>query len=208
MAGNDLKKPPIRFSDMHTPGGYLCGEVASALQKAIRRGHEREALFWASELDLAGYGNYVWKRLRIIASEDVGLADADAVIATRVLYDNWLEAKKAKNEDAMPLFLVHAVLVLARAAKSGIAVHAWMTFYEGDRAAMGMRIPDHALDMHTARGRRMGRGKQHFLEEAGRLEGETLPDPYHEEGAAAWTSNEAKRPGQLELGDDAKVEEA
>jgi hypothetical protein len=42
--------------------------VASALQKAIRRGNEREALFWASELDLAGYGGYVWKRLRIIAS--------------------------------------------------------------------------------------------------------------------------------------------
>lgn len=196
----------VRFGDLVTPGGFKCGEVASALQKAIRRGDERGALFWASELDLAGFANYVWKRLRIIASEDVGLADVHAVTATRVLYENWLESKKAKQEE--PLFLVHAVLVLARAAKSGIAVHAWMVFYEGDRQAMGMKIPDEALDMHTARGRRMGRGRQHFLDEAGRLENETLPDPYRAEAARAWTrqkpNQEAPAPGpsgdQLELG--------
>jgi replication-associated recombination protein RarA len=194
----------VRFADRVTPGGFLCGEVASALQKAIRRGNEREALFWASELDLAGFGNYVWKRLRIIASEDVGLADTDAVIAVRVLYDNWQEAKRAKNEDPLPLFLAHAVLVLVRAAKSGIAVHAVMAFWMGDRAAMGMEIPDHALDMHTARGRQMGRGKQHFLDEAGRLEGETLPDPYLDEGASAWLRPKNSKPpaasDQLELG--------
>ena len=125
------------------------GEVASALQKAIRRGNEREALYWASELDLAGFGGYVWKRLRIIASEDVGLGDTEAVIAVRCLYENWLEAKKAKDESALPLWLLNAVLVLARAKKSGIVVHAWMAFYEGDRQAMGIEIPDHALDMHT-----------------------------------------------------------
>jgi replication-associated recombination protein RarA len=188
---------------MHTPGGYLCGEVASALQKAIRRGHEREALFWASELDLAGYGAYVWKRLRIIASEDVGLAAPEAVIQTRVLYDNWLEAKKAKNPE--PLFLAHAVLLLVRARKSGIALHATFAFWLGDRQAMDMEIPDHALDMHTARGRQMGRGKQHFLDEAGRLEGETLPDPYREEGGEAWKAQRprpARAGRQLELGDE------
>lgn len=204
MGENDPKKPSIRFSEMHTRGGYLCGEVASTLQKAIRRGNEREALFWASELDLAGYGRYVWKRLRIIASEDVGLADVDAVIATRVLYDNWLEAKKAKHEDAMPLFLAHAVLVLVRAAKSGIAVHAVMAFWMGDRQAMGMEIPDHALDMHTKRGRQLGRGLDHFFAEGGKLENETLPDPYREDGQAALCKPRPRRPvpgtRQLELG--------
>jgi replication-associated recombination protein RarA len=184
--------PRTSFAEMHTPGGFLNGEVASALQKAIRRGNEREALFWSSELDLAGFGGYVWKRLRIIASEDVGLADTQAVIATRVLYDNWLEHKKATKESE-PLFLIHAVLLLARAEKSGITVHAWMAFYEGDRQAMGMEIPDHALDIHTGRGRQMGRGKAHFLEEAGRLENETLPDPYFAEGGEAWKAEKPKR---------------
>src|SRR5262249_50966293 len=127
--------------------------------------------------------------LRTIASEDVGLADTDAVIATRVLYDNWLEAKKAKQDDALPLFLAHAVLVLVRAAKSGIALHACLANWYGDRQAMAMEIPDHALDMHTARGRRMGRGKQHFLDEAGRLANETLDNPWFAEGASAWLAS-------------------
>ena len=48
------------FAEMRTVGGHFCGEAASALQKTIRRGLEREALYWASELDLSGYGNYVW----------------------------------------------------------------------------------------------------------------------------------------------------
>jgi len=189
---DEPRKRPISFGEMHTPGGYKNGEVASALQKAIRRGNEREACFWASELDLAGYGNYVWKRLRIIASEDVGLADTQAVIAVRCLWENWQDAKKAKDESALVLWLLHAVILLARAKKSGIVVHAWMAFYEGDRQAMGMEIPDHALDMHTARGRRMGRGKKHFLEEAGLLANEELPDPYFAEGASAWTASQNK----------------
>ena len=33
-----------------------CGEVASALQKCIRRGLADDALFWATELDIAGFG--------------------------------------------------------------------------------------------------------------------------------------------------------
>jgi replication-associated recombination protein RarA len=171
----DNETGQLSFSEMPTPGGYLNGEVASALQKAIRRGDERGALFWASELDLAGYANYVWKRLRIIASEDVGLADTEAVLAVHALWQSWLEHKK-QTKESEPLHLLHAVCLLARAKKSGIVVHAWMAFYEGDRQAMAIEVPDHALDMHTARGRRMGRGRKHFVEEAGKLENETLPD--------------------------------
>jgi hypothetical protein len=53
------------------------------MQKCIRRGFEEEAQFWATELDLAGYGAYVWKRLRIIASEDIGLADPSLCVQVR-----------------------------------------------------------------------------------------------------------------------------
>jgi replication-associated recombination protein RarA len=116
------------------------------------------------------------------------------VIATRVLYDNWLEAKKAKNDDALPLFLAHAVCVLARAAKSGIALHAVMAFWMGDRQAMRLEIPDHALDKHTVRGRRLGRGFEHFFEEGAKLANVGLDDPYEIEARAAVK----KRPAQPE----------
>ena len=177
------------FSELHTLAGYACGEASSALQKSIRRGLEREAMFWASELDLSGYGNYVWKRLRIIASEDVGLADPQAVLLTRALYENWLEQRKADKGDSetCALYLLHAVMVLARAKKSRIVDHALMVMYEGEREPV--EVPDFALDRHTGRGRRMGRGYDHFFEEGTVLANAGgLDDPYYEEGRAKRSS--------------------
>lgn len=171
------------FAQMHTPDGNLCGEVASALQKAIRRGREREALYWASQLDKAGFGLYVWRRLRIIASEDVGLADNDTVLLVNTLYENWLEARGRVSSEVMKtrwprLFVTHAVLLLARAHKSRIVDHAAMVAYDGDER---FEIPDYALDRHTKRGRRRGRGIAHFFDVASLLANEGLDDPYREE---------------------------
>jgi replication-associated recombination protein RarA len=60
---------------LQTAGGYPFYEVASALQKEIRRGREEEAMYWA--LELAGqYDDFLWRRLAIIASEDIGPADS------------------------------------------------------------------------------------------------------------------------------------
>jgi replication-associated recombination protein RarA len=177
----------MRFSEIQTQGGYKCGEVASALQKSIRRGLERDAMFWASELDQAGYGNYVWKRLRIIASEDVGLADPQVVLLTRALWDNWQDSKKAKDDPAnSALFLCHAVVVLCRAKKSRLVDHALMVGWEAERPAL--EIPDYALDQHTSRGRQMGRGQDHFFDVGTQLENEgEVADPYAAEGRASRT---------------------
>lgn len=155
------------------------------MQKSIRRGLEREALYWASELDLAGFPAYVWKRLRIVASEDVGLASTETVIAVRALNDNWLELRKAKDQSGSErLHLLHAVMLLCRAPKSRIVDHAYMVVYEGERVPIA--VPDFALDKHTGRGRRMGRGEAHFFDEAARLENAAeLEDPYAEEGRKA-----------------------
>jgi hypothetical protein len=195
----DRRRRGEQFADRLTPHGHRCDEAASALQKSVRRGLEREALYWAVQLDTAGYGGYTWKRLRAIASEDVGLADSQAAVIVRALYENWLEARKGKvrageEGDLDPhargewvpgarLYLVHAVLYLARAPKSRIVDHAVMAFYEGDPPRI--EVPDWALDKHTRRGRQLGRGQAHFFEEGALLVGETLPDPYAAEGRAA-----------------------
>jgi replication-associated recombination protein RarA len=202
---------PVPFSELTTPGGYKCGEVASALQKEIRRGNEREALFWASELDLAGYGNYVFKRLRVIASEDVGIADSNVAVQVWALYRLWQEARRKKGEPEghFRVHLVHAVVLLCRAPKSRLADSALIAFYTGERPKP--EIPDYALDLHTARGRRMGRGVDHFYAEGAKVVNETIDDPYLDE--AKVTLSRAKRTsrtrpgiasdadaGQLELG--------
>jgi replication-associated recombination protein RarA len=175
-----------RFAEQRTPGGHLAGEVASALQKSIRRGLEREALYWAAELDQAGFGNYVFKRLQVIASEDVGLADSNVAVQVRALYETWrdLRTTAAAGQKWPRVFLVHAVLILVRAPKSRIVDHAGMAVYDGQ---LWIEMPDFALDKHTKRGRQLGRGELHFFDSSTRLANRTLDDPYEQEAIAVRT---------------------
>ena len=178
---------PVPFGQLHTPGGYLNADCASALQKEIRRGNEREALFWATELEMGGAGSYVWKRLLIIASEDIGLADSSVALTVRALYENYVEIKKKTTDERYAgfyrVFMLHAVCLMARAPKSRMLDHALMCMYVGDRDAPP--IPDYALDQHTDAGRRMGRGLKHFLDVGAKLENKSeLIDPYEAEGRA------------------------
>jgi len=192
------------FGALHTPGGYVIADVASAIQKEIRRGHEREALFWVTEIDLAGYTEYVWNRLRIIASEDVGVGDPTAVMLVRVLYDNWAQRIKKEKASAkagreLPpesrLYLIHAVQALCRARKCRMVDHAYMLFYEGDRRAIGPKdIPDYAMDGHTHRGKKLGRGPEYFVNVSSKLENMAdLEDPYEKEGNAAHLASNGGR---------------
>lgn len=179
----------LHFAAIRTRGGFVMDEVTSALQKSIRRGQERQAIFWATELDLSGYGNYAWKRLRIICSEDVGLAWPEGPAVIRALYDNWQEARKAEK-DRPPershaiLFLVHAACLLARAPKSRLVDNACVIFYTAERATLDIEIPDYAVDHHTARGRRLGRTQATVYDESYRLENRTIEDPFAAEARA------------------------
>jgi replication-associated recombination protein RarA len=169
----------MTFAELTTPGGYNVGEVASAMQKCIRRGLADEALFWATELDFTGFGEYVFKRLRIIASEDVGLADNSAALTIHALYQSWREQHKKKDTKHAPerLFLVHAVLYLANCEKSRMIDHALIVMYEGKREHR--EIPSFALDRHTAAGRRKKRGWAHFWESGATLKNKApVNDPY------------------------------
>jgi replication-associated recombination protein RarA len=188
----------MHFAQLKTLGGYRNSECTSAMQKCIRRGMEEEALFWATELDLAGYGAYVWKRLRIIASEDIGLADPNLSVQVRLLYENWIEQKKKKDDRSLAerLFLVHAVLLCVRAKKSRMVDTALITMYRSDRPKR--KIPDFALDMHTSKGRAAHRGVDHFFTEGAAIENaeqSLLPDPYFER---AWEAIRKVRYGQDE----------
>lgn len=56
-----------------TANGYHFNEATSAMQKCIRRGLTNDALYWAYELHTRYY-HYVWRRLQLIANEDIGIA--------------------------------------------------------------------------------------------------------------------------------------
>lgn len=154
-----------------TKQGYSLFEVASAFQKSVRRGLEDEALYWAVELFESGYDEYCWKRMRIISSEDVGLAEPMMPANIHALYSNYKEQKKKKDEKHRPerLFFTHAILLLVRAKKSRVVDHALLHYwnsYGHDRR----EIPQFAHDKHTEKGKSAGFGWNHFFEEGTKLE--------------------------------------
>jgi len=151
-----------------TPGGYPFPEVISALQKHIRRGEEREAMECAIQIE-ALQPKYLWNRLRIIASEDIGPADSSVALLVDTLGRNYEEAVKRGN-DATRLFLGHAILSMCRAPKSRIVDNFIIAAYMDDEG--WYEVPDYALDKHTPRGRKLGRGVDHFIEEGAHVDNE------------------------------------
>jgi hypothetical protein len=163
---DDAYKPPQK-----TIGGYNGYQVVSALQKCIRRGLEQDALFWATELWASSSQTgreYIWHRLRVIASEDIGLADNDACVQVSALYANFTRRPNEK------IFLWHAVLLLARAPKSRIVDHAGITISRGPRPKREM--PSFAIDNHA--------GGEMNWSESFKLVNCTLPDPYEAQARA------------------------
>lgn len=158
-----------------TKNGYDLLETMSAMQKEIRRCNEYEAEFWAVELESLN-PKALWNRLRVIASEDVGMADPHAAILIDVLESNYY-AMMGKKDNPSRLFLVHAVLYLARSPKSRIVDNLLTTVYNEERK---LEVPDYALDMHTYRGRKMGRGVDHFFAEGAKLANQAMEDPYQQ----------------------------
>lgn len=165
-----------------TAGDYPMDEVASALQKAIRRGEEFEAVFWAQELE-SRYRHYVWRRLITVAHEDISIASPETIIFVEVCRTHYYLYQKGGRWENLPL--IDAVLALARAPKCRTATDLHFLVYEDPK--LRLEVPDHALDMHTERGRAKGRGREHFVTEAARLANE-VEWPYKARFQDLWLS--------------------
>lgn len=168
-----------------TTNGYDLFEASSALQKSIRRGDEETAMFFAVELWESNYGEYIWKRMKIISSEDIGLAEPNISANIHALYEMYNEQVKKSDGKKNPerLFLTHAVLMLCRAKKSRLVDWTLMKSFRGHADEL-IEVPDYAFDKHNVKGRKMGRGWDHFFTEGSKLENHT-PLPGEKEARAA-----------------------
>ena len=114
----------VRFGERLTPGGYRA-------TKWPRLSKRRCAVVWSAERCLGergwtwrGSADYGWKRLRVIASEDVGLADSGGgAREDGCWYENWLRRAQPadKTRAPRPASSFHAVLVLVRAQKAALS---------------------------------------------------------------------------------------
>lgn len=157
--------------------GYERSELVSALQKSIRRGHEQEALYWASELMDSGEAYRMWRRLVVIAAEDIGLADPG--MCARIM--TMKQAHDFARESNIPFL---AIMQLCRSPKNREADDAAYYYDERRKTGWRMVIPPEAVDGHTRRGRqrlyqlaRQGEGEfmdlwnREFYFDVGLLEG-------------------------------------
>jgi len=154
---------------IETKKGYDFFEVSSSMQKCIRRGMEDEACYWAYELYQSGYEKYIWKRLLIITSEDIGLANPYTITMVKNLCDTfWYLRQNGVKGDEVLLQIYHAVIFLCRSEKSRILDWA-KNYYIWSHNTRNIEIPDFALDIHTRRGKRMGRGLKFFADEGSKV---------------------------------------
>jgi hypothetical protein len=166
-----------------TNGGYYLDQVISALQKEIRRGNQYKAVYWAVELE--GFNRekrsgatILWNRLKVIASEDVSIAEPHAPLIISALKQFYDEAVK-REDSAYNLFFVHAVIFLARCRKCRIVDDLVVTLYGNKKFNHEwIPMPDYAVDIHTKAGG--WKGVAHFLEEGCKLRKEAFKNPFKE----------------------------
>lgn len=186
-----------------TINGYDRYEVTSALQKAVRRNDPELAMYWALELESVKMFSTALARLRVIAQEDVGVGDMTAVLFAIASLDQ-CEKWYAAGRGSYRLGLANAIHAMCRAKKSRLADY-FQAAIRGRRAAgWKPEMPDVALDKHTLRGKKMGRGVDHFLAEGTKLvpeeERTAQEEGWWQEGGAFWKSGAHDLTEQTDLG--------
>lgn len=160
-----------------TRRGYNLFEVASCLQKAIRRGDVSIAGYMAIELFESGFAAYCWKRLLTISAEDcAGLITQEI----KALHDSFTLLNADAAKPRARIFISKAVIVLCQARKCRDADHLQNFVYDRemlDAKALlasiaearenpeNIELPDYTFDVHTRKGRARGKTKHDFFQE-------------------------------------------
>ena len=143
------------WSNIVSRNGIPGDELISMLQKSIRRGIEENALAAAYEMYITSpqFHEKMWRRLLAISVEDIGFGNSDAPVQVYTLFKMAQEFPYADGDQ--PMFFMHAIRYLCRCKK----------WEHGKKP----EVPDYAYDLHTRKGRAMGRDEMHFLTEASRV---------------------------------------
>ncbi len=169
----------------------------SAMQKAIRRGMEREAMEFACELlhTSKAFHSMVCNRLEVICHEDLDTSAAPHVFPFVAASLAASRERYAKSIGEARLMIGNVIRMMCRSPKSRAGCHF--------AAAIGLRslledhaptIPDWANDQHTLVGKKLGPGLDHFRNEGARLvPPPTEPDPYEHEAYRLWAIKQQQR---------------
>jgi replication-associated recombination protein RarA len=157
------------WSRATTANGFAVDELRSVLQKSIRRGLVEEAALAAYELFSNGAETeeVLWRRLEIIATEDVGFGLLNAPAVIEALYT---QATRMLDRGDRWIYCAHAVRLLATAPKDNMSMElAGWTRAVVERGERKPVVEDYMLDLHTRRGTELGRDVAHWWNQGARL---------------------------------------
>ena len=130
-------------------------DVTSAFIKSIRASDVEAGVFWLARILEAGEDpRFIARRLVILASEDIGVADPQALVVA-------VAAAHALEVVGLPeaqLNLAQAVVYMARAPKSNSVSHAIWTARDDVRRGVDVAVPPFLADAHYAGAAEIGHG--------------------------------------------------
>jgi len=145
----------VAVYDKDREGHY---NLISALHKSLRGSDPQSALYYLARMLVAGEEPlYVLRRLVRFASEDVGLADPNALVQCLAAKDSYDFLGSPEGE----LAIVQACLYLATAPKSNAAYVAQKTAWRSARETGSLMPPAHILNAPTKLMKDIGYGKDY-----------------------------------------------
>jgi putative ATPase len=131
-------------------------DIVSAFIKSIRGSDPDAGLYWLARMLAAGEdARFIARRLVILASEDIGMADPMGLVVA----DAAARAVEFVGLPEASLNLAHCVVYLAAAPKSNrSSVGLWRAMADVKERSAGA-VPAHLRDSHYRSAKRIGHGK-------------------------------------------------
>jgi len=131
-------------------------DAASALIKSMRGSDPDAAIYWVARMLEAGEDpRFIARRIAILASEDIGNADPQAVVVAAACFDL---VEKIGMPEAQ-LTLGQAAIYMATAPKSNASALAIWAAMKDVREGRTIPVPKHLRDGHYSGSTRLGHGK-------------------------------------------------
>jgi putative ATPase len=152
-------------------------DTISAFIKSLRGCDPDAALYWLAKMLHAGEDiRFIARRLIICASEDVGMADSNALVVTTA-------AQQGVEFVGLPeaqLILAHATIYVATAPKSNRCTVAIGKAAAEVREGRTLAVPKHLRDSHYKGARKLGHGEGYKYSHD--YDGAYVPQAYLPEG--------------------------
>ncbi|HLX25682.1 MAG TPA: replication-associated recombination protein A [Candidatus Cybelea sp.] len=153
-----IREAMQRRGSQYDKAGDMHYDVVSAFIKSVRASDPDAALYWLARMIDGGEDPlFIVRRLVILASEDIGLADSNGLQVA-------VAAQQAVHFVGMPegfYALAHATLYLATAAKSNEVGRAYGAALDDVQNTRNEPVPMHLRNAPTGLMRQLGYGKDY-----------------------------------------------